>query len=148
MRYVIIGNSAAGNAAACAIRARDAKSEVLMLSDEPCPAYYRPLMPFFIDNRVTYRSVFQDKTAEPVGVEVRLGTRVEKISPGAKTLTLSGGEIVPYDRLLIGTGASAVKLSIPGFLGSGVYVLRNRGRRASGQGRRGKSQTSCHHRRR
>jgi NAD(P)H-nitrite reductase large subunit len=124
MRYVIIGNSAAGNAAACAIRARDAKSEVLVLSDEPYPAYYRPLMPFFIDNRITYQAIFQDKTAGTAGVEVRLGTRVEEITPDAKSLTLRGGEIVPYDRLLIGTGASAMKLSIPGLQGSGVYALR------------------------
>ena len=44
MRHVIIGNGAAGNAAAAAIRDRDPAAEVLILSDEPQPAYYRPLI--------------------------------------------------------------------------------------------------------
>jgi len=44
MRHVIIGNCAAGNAAAAAIRDRDPAAEVLILSDEPQPAYYPPII--------------------------------------------------------------------------------------------------------
>ena len=127
MRYVIVGNSAAGIAAAGAIRARDPAGWVLMVTDEPYQAYYRPLMPFFIDDRVGVSSLFQDESAITHGGEVRLRARVEEIDPAEKVALLRGGERLPYDRLLIATGASAVSPTIPGLKGPGAYVFRSMG---------------------
>lgn len=125
MRYVIVGNSAAGNAAAAAIRARDPAGEIVVVSDEPYQAYYRPLMPFFIADRVTYQALFRDEVSELPGVAVRLEARVERIDPGQKTVRLRGGENLAYDRLLIATGASAAIPAIPGLGGPGVFPLRS-----------------------
>ncbi|MEW6348814.1 MAG: FAD-dependent oxidoreductase [Thermodesulfobacteriota bacterium] len=125
MRYVIIGNSAAGNAAASAIRARDPLGHVIILSHEAYPSYYRPVMPQFVDDRITFDAVFRDEPGLPPGVEVRLGTRVERIDPSNKTLSVNTGKSVAYDRLLIATGASAIRPGIPGLDGPGVYVFRD-----------------------
>ena len=40
-QFIIIGNSAAGIAAAETIRQRDKESKIIMISDEDCPAYCR-----------------------------------------------------------------------------------------------------------
>ncbi|MBL7126918.1 MAG: hypothetical protein ISS58_06955, partial [Dehalococcoidales bacterium] len=43
-KYLIIGNSAGGIGAAEAIREVDEQGSIMMVSDEPYPAYSRPLI--------------------------------------------------------------------------------------------------------
>ncbi len=124
MRYVIIGNSAAGRAAASAIRSRDTTGEVIVLSDEAHPAYYRALMPFFIDDRIGEALMFQDEADAPADVDIRLGIRAEEIDPERKVVNFAGGAHLSYDRLLIATGSSALRLSLPSMKGPDVHVLR------------------------
>ncbi|OQY18386.1 MAG: hypothetical protein B6I35_13115, partial [Anaerolineaceae bacterium 4572_32.2] len=52
-RYVIVGGSAAGMAAAQAIRELDSHGAITVLSAEADPPYYRPLIPFIVDGRKT-----------------------------------------------------------------------------------------------
>lgn len=124
MRYLIVGNGAAGNAAAAAIRARDPAGEVLILSDEPDPAYYRPLIPELIEDGSGQDSLFRDELTRPQGAEVRLGVRVTDLKTREKSLSLDSGESLSYDRLLLATGSAAVRLNLPGLEGPGVFGLR------------------------
>ncbi len=124
MRYLIVGNGAAGNAAAGAIRRRDPRGQVTILSDEPYPAYYRPLIPSLIHDGAGREALFRDELTTPPEVEVRLGTRVAEIDVPGKAAILEGNERIAYDRLLIATGASAVRPSIPGLEGDGAFTLR------------------------
>lgn len=93
MKYVIIGNSAAGIAAAEEIRARDKEGEVVILSDEKYPVYGRPLISYYLlgatdRERMNYRSPdFYEKN----NFSFRPGTRAEKIDAQAKVVLLSGG---------------------------------------------------------
>jgi NAD(P)H-nitrite reductase large subunit len=124
MRYVIIGNSAAGNAAAQAIRTRDPGGEVTLIGDEARPAYYRPLIPFLIDRERPEADLFRDALHLPQGVTLHLGRRATRINPSDKTVLLDDGEQVSYDQLLLATGSSAVRPPIVGVEGPGVFVLR------------------------
>ncbi len=124
MRYVIIGNSAAGNAAARAIRARDPGGEVTLIGDEAHPAYYRPLIPFLIDQERPETDLLRDELLLPQGVVVHLGHRATRIDTSGKTVLLDDGQQVSYDQLLLATGSSAVRLPIVGVEGPGVFVLR------------------------
>lgn len=124
MRYVIIGNSAAGIAAAGSIIARDKAGTVTILSDEPHPSYYRPLITSIIENGHGLQSLLRDQAAVPQNLETRLGIRVRAIQPELKSLTLDRGETVEYDRLFIATGSSAAFLPIPWLSGPGVSVVR------------------------
>lgn len=124
MYYVIIGNSAAGIAAASSIGERDPGGAVTILSDESHPSYYRPLIASIIENGHGLPSLLRDRETIPRNVVVRLGTRVRAILPKEKSLTLDGGEEVTYGRLLIATGSSAARLSVPGLSGLGVHVVR------------------------
>ena len=124
MRYVIIGNGAAGNAAAVAIRARDPGGPVVIITDELHPGYYRPLIPALIEGGPDNDILLDQKLATPPGVEVRLGRRVVSLDARSQTITLETGETLAYDRLLLALGSSAIRPAITGFEGPGAHVLR------------------------
>ncbi|MFQ5811097.1 MAG: FAD-dependent oxidoreductase, partial [Armatimonadota bacterium] len=124
MRYLIIGNSAAGNAAATAIRRFDRVGEVLILSAEGHPSYYRPLIPHLIDGTKGGDDLLRTPAHMPPDVTVRLNCRVTAIDPAAKTVTLADGEELSYDRLLLTTGSTPIKPDISGLDGPGVFTLR------------------------
>ncbi|TFG92134.1 MAG: hypothetical protein E4H15_04385, partial [Syntrophobacterales bacterium] len=62
---------------------------------------------------------------EETGIQVRLNTRVEEIEVDRGTVLLAGGERIPYDILVVATGAEATLPEIPGTDLDGVFVLRN-----------------------
>jgi len=59
------------------------------------------------------------------GINVRIRTRVEGVDPGKGEVLLSEGSRLPYDILVMATGAEAVRLRVPGSDLEGVFVLRN-----------------------
>jgi len=124
MRYVIIGNGPAGHAAAKTIRVRDPAGQTLVISDAVNQAYHRPLIPTLIEGVMSKESLYREELPAPEGVEVRLGVRVEAIDPKAKRLSLQNEETLSYDRLLLATGSSAIRLPIDGLKGPNVHVLR------------------------
>jgi len=123
MRHVIIGNGAAGQAAAQAIRSRDPEAEVLIISAEPEPAYFRPLITTLIDD-VSPKDLFFPTGEAAPEAEVHLGTRVVDLDAAAKELILQNGRTFSYDRLLLATGALPLVPEIPGWPGPGTFVLR------------------------
>ena len=58
-------------------------------------------------------------------IDLRLNTTVAAIDPEAREVALAGGEKLPFDRLLLATGAEPVCSSIPGAEPSDVLVLRS-----------------------
>lgn len=124
MRYVIIGSGAAGTAAAEVIRRCDATGQVVMLSDETHPGYYRPILPFLIYDAPEGQNLYRDALHTPRGVDVRLGRRVRSLLPDQRAIVLESGERLAYDRLLLATGTSTARPPIPGLDGPGVFGLR------------------------
>lgn len=57
-------------------------------------------------------------------IDVRLATRVEEIDRPKRTVLLSDGNRLPYDRLLLATGSHVRKLDIAGSELKGVHYLR------------------------
>jgi NAD(P)H-nitrite reductase large subunit len=123
MRSVIVGASAAGMAAAAAIRKRDPTAEIVILSDEPQGPYYRPLIPYLIYQGKPESEILRDARSTP-NTEIRLSIRATALDPDKQTLTLSDGSQLSYDRLLLATGASPVRPNLPGLDGPGVFTLR------------------------
>jgi NADPH-dependent 2,4-dienoyl-CoA reductase/sulfur reductase-like enzyme len=58
-------------------------------------------------------------------IELRLKTNVAAIDPRGREVSLSDGSKVPYDRLLLATGAEPVRLPIPGADQPHVHTLRS-----------------------
>ena len=110
MQYVIIGNSTAATFAIEGIRAVDKAGSITVISDETRPAYGRPLISYYLYGRIklentAYRSAsfYTDN-----GVTLKYGVRAEKIDPKKKTVALSDGSTIGYDKLLVATGSSSL----------------------------------------
>ena len=58
-------------------------------------------------------------------IDLRLNTEVTSIDTKARNIVNFGGEAIPYDRLLLATGAEPVRLPIPGADQPHVHVLRS-----------------------
>ena len=107
MKYVIIGNSAAGISAVEGIRSVDAAGEIVVISDEKFPVYGRPLISYYLlgmtdRTRMNYRPAdFYEK----MGVKVLYGERAEHIDVAGKQVFLKSGKKVSYDKLLVATGS-------------------------------------------
>ena len=108
MQYVIIGNSTAATFAIEGIRAIDRAGCITVISDEIRPAYGRPLISYYLYGRIrlentAYRpaSFYTDN-----GVTLKYGVRAGKIDPKKKTVALSDGSTIGYDKLLVATGSS------------------------------------------
>jgi nitrite reductase (NADH) large subunit len=125
--YAIIGASAAGMAAAQVIAEKDPGGHITVFSEEPDPPYFRPLIPYLISGRKSVAEIGLVGAGpyQAVGIVLRLGSRVEAIDIKGQTVTVAGGEIFPFDKLLIATGSRPyVPSDIEGLDQEGVYALR------------------------
>lgn len=124
-RHLIIGGGPAAINAIETIREFDGgASHITLVSDEP--AYSRMVLPYYLADQIPQGQVFtaDDKyLEETLRVERRIGSRVAKIDPAAKTVTLDDGQAVPFDDLLIATGSSPTVPPIPGVDLPGVHPL-------------------------
>ena len=126
MRYVIIGASAAGCKAAETLRRYAPNHPITVISEEAQPLYSRPLLTYVLSGEVSREKVwlkgedyFREWNFEPL-----LGEPVVRVDPGGHAVHLLGGRVVPYDRLLIASGARPRLLGLKGEELSGVYTLR------------------------
>jgi nitrite reductase (NADH) large subunit len=126
-RYVIIGASAAGMAAAEAIRDYDPHGQVCVLSQEADAPYFRPMIPFLISRKKTIEEIYLQGRGpyRSQNIDVRLDTRVARVDPGAQKVYTADGVLIAYDRLLIATGSRPIMpLDTHGLNTEGVMALR------------------------
>lgn len=125
---VIVGGGAAGFACAEMLRRRGYQGRLTMLSediDAPCdrpnlskdylagsaPDEWMPLKS---------RSFYTDHN-----IDLRLAMAVTGIDIADRKITTADGSVVPFDRLLIATGAEPIRLPIPGADEPHVFTLRS-----------------------
>ena len=125
---MIIGGGAAGFAAAEMLRRQKYEGGIVMLSSDDAPPVDRPnLSKDYLAGSAPEewlplrdQSFYSDNA-----IDLRLNTTVAAIDPKAREVALAGGEKLPFDRLLLATGAEPVSPSIPGAKPSDVLVLRS-----------------------
>lgn len=129
LRYVIVGNGAAGFTAACTIKSLDPGAEVTVVSDEPHSFYARVLTSYYIAGRVPRDSMF---LASPDdyrnrGITFLCGRRVAAARGGGEggEVELDDGSSLRWERLLLATGSDPVRLEVPGADLPGVFTLRD-----------------------
>ena len=107
MKYVIIGNSAAGISAAEVIRKNDSKGTITIISDEPFNTYSRPLISYYLKNKVAKeRMYFRDeKFYEKMNIDTVLGKKVVRIDVETKKVIMEDDTFFKYDRLLLANGS-------------------------------------------
>lgn len=123
MRYVILGSGPAGIFAAEAIRKRDPDSPLTAITEEEEAGRSPVMMTYWLEGRenVTIRG---PAWAEKNQIDLRTGCRAAAVAPLLRNVILNSGEKVPYDRLLIATGASPILLPVPGANLRGVFSIR------------------------
>ncbi|MFZ5591452.1 MAG: NAD(P)/FAD-dependent oxidoreductase [Bacillota bacterium] len=126
-RFVIIGNSAAGIAAAETLRHLEPGAPITVVTEENHPPYSRCRITEVIARRagladIGYRSpsFYTGK-----GIELRQGARVVALEPANRRVILDTQEVMPYDRLLLATGARPAPAGVPGEELAGVFTLRS-----------------------
>ncbi|MBD5137762.1 MAG: NAD(P)/FAD-dependent oxidoreductase [Ruminococcus sp.] len=107
MKYVIIGNSAAAIGTIQGIRLVDKEGQIVVISDEKYHTYSRPLISYWLKGAVTEENMrYRDEDFyEKNDVDTLFGTKVTKINPAAKTVTIENGNEISYDKLMIATGS-------------------------------------------
>jgi 3-phenylpropionate/trans-cinnamate dioxygenase ferredoxin reductase component len=125
---VIVGAGHAGGRAAEALRAAGHKGAITLLGAESHPPYERPPL----SKELLAGAVAVEKTyLRPLewyaeaGIALRLGATVSAIDARAQRVGLADGTMLPYDALLLTTGARARRLPIPGGDGKRVLYLRD-----------------------
>ena len=126
-RVVIVGAGHAGGSAAAFLRQYGHTGPIVLIGDEPLLPYQRPpLSKAWLKGEADAESLQLKPPSwyEEAGVSLRLGGVVVSLNRGAKTVTLASGEHLPYDYLILATGARARALPIPGADLAGVLALR------------------------
>lgn len=114
-RYVIVGSGVAGMAAIEAICGADPRGEITLISDDPYGYYSRPGLAYLLTGEIPQSQLFPLREADWRALGVRRVTaRVAQIEPADHQVLLADGAAVPYDRLLLATGSTAVRPTVPG----------------------------------
>jgi len=127
-RIVIVGGGAAGFAAAEMLRRQDYRGSLVMLSHEAAAPVDRPnLSKDYLAGSAPedWLPLRPDGFYADASIDLRLKTEVASIDTKARNVVLASGEAIPYDRLLLATGAEPVRLPIPGADQPHVHVLRS-----------------------
>ena len=132
MRFVIIGGDAAGMSAASRAKRRSPELDVIVLEKTGDVSYSACGIPYNIadpqrsidDLVVRHADVFRDKQ----GIDLRTGHDVIAIDRSARTLygtNRDGRFSIPYDKLMIATGALPITPDIAGITLPGVMTLKS-----------------------
>lgn len=124
---VIVGNGAAGNSAASAIRRVSKGTSITMIAQEPHPQYSAcVLSKRYISGEMMKGEVFlkhfEDYSKE--NIEILLDQKVYEIDSGKKSVML-GNRSIRYDKLIIATGSRPVVPRIEGVNNKKVFTLKS-----------------------
>jgi 3-phenylpropionate/trans-cinnamate dioxygenase ferredoxin reductase subunit len=124
---VIAGAGHAAGQTIVSLRQGGFAGRIVLVGEEPYLPYQRPpLSKKFLAGEVDVARLLlrQEKFYEDHAVDLRLNTRVTHLEPGARTATLSTGDRLGYDKLVLATGSRVREVSLPGSRLPGVHYLR------------------------
>src|ERR1700761_6492847 len=127
-RIVIVGGGAAGFAAAEMLRRQEFRGSIVMLSSDAAPPVDRPnLSKDYLAGSAPeeWLPPRPDSHYAEAGTDLRLTAEVPSIDTAARNVVIAGSRNIPYDRLLLATGAEPVRLPIPGADQPHVHTLRS-----------------------
>lgn len=126
MRIRIIGGSDAGISAALRVRELNTEADIGVFLADDFPNYSICGLPFFLSGETPDWHSLAHRT-EFEGINIHRGCPVKHIDIGQKQLAVQGttgiAELVPYDKLVIATGAVPIRPDFEGNNLPGVYEL-------------------------
>jgi nitrite reductase (NADH) large subunit len=125
MKIIVIGHGMVGHKFLAQLADSGAPQEVTVLCEEPRPAYDRVhLSEFFSGKSADDLSLVPPGFFERGNVLLKLNARASAIDLATKTVTVSGGEVLPYDKLVIATGSYPFVPPLPGRDRKDCFVYR------------------------
>jgi len=127
-RVVIVGGGGAGFAAAEMLRRQGFGGSLTMLSSDDAPPYDRPncSKDYLAGNAPEeWMPLRPTEFYRDNGIDLRLSAEVAAIDARAHNVTLADGTSIPFDKLLLATGAEPIRLDLPGAGAPHVRVLRS-----------------------
>lgn len=124
---IVCGAGQAGLQIIDSLRRGGYDADLVLIGDETALPYQRPplskqyMSGEMADERLLFRPA---EYYAKQNVEVMLNASVSAIDASAKTITVNG-QVKPYSKLALTTGASVRKIPIPGAELPGVYYLRS-----------------------
>ena len=133
-KAVIVGGVAAGMKTAARLRRRDPEASIIVLERGPSLCYGACGFPYYISGEVKSFKVF-DHIPQGLprdaaffkntkGIDARTSCNVTAIDRKNKTVAYEENGLqktLPYDYLVLGTGATPVKLNLPGADLKGIH---------------------------
>ncbi len=124
-RYFIIGNSAGGIGGAEGIRRADPTGLITIVSDEPYPAYSRPMISEYLAHHIPLERMLYRPAGfyEHNRITTVFGKRAMRLDIEGKTVTLDSGESLVWDKLLLATGGTPIITQTDGVGREGVFAF-------------------------
>ncbi|MFF4038668.1 nitrite reductase large subunit NirB [Streptomyces sp. NPDC001816] len=124
---VLVGHGMVGQRflEALAERGLTATHRVVVLCEEPRPAYDRVALTSYFSGRTPEELSMTDmEFIETHGIELYVGDPAETIDRAAKTVTAKSGQVFAYDTLVLATGSYPFVPPVPGKDAEGCFVYR------------------------
>ena len=124
---VVVGGGLTSARAVKAYREAGGGGEVVLLSADDAVPYHRPpLSKRYLRGEAEREDTYveQPDFYAQHGIDLRLETDVRSLDADARELELADGERVPYEKLLVASGAVPRRLDVPGVDLDGVHTLR------------------------
>jgi NADPH-dependent 2,4-dienoyl-CoA reductase/sulfur reductase-like enzyme/nitrite reductase/ring-hydroxylating ferredoxin subunit len=127
-RVVIVGGGAAGFAAAEMLRREAFDGEITILSADDAAPYDRPnCSKDYLAGKApeNWMPLASPDFYTNHAIDLKLRAEVTRVDAHARLVTLADGRTLPYDKLLLTTGAEPNRLAIPGADRAHVHTLRS-----------------------
>jgi NAD(P)H-nitrite reductase large subunit len=124
-KYVIVGASAAGIGAVESIRAVDQTGSIVVITEEDCPFYSRPMISDLVSGRADIKKMEckSNDFFQKNNTEVLVNKKVTALNTEEKTVRLDNGEKIVYEKLLLATGGKPFVPKMEGQEKDGVFTF-------------------------
>ncbi|MEK0326797.1 MAG: FAD-dependent oxidoreductase, partial [Nitrosopumilus sp.] len=126
-KHLVIGGGLAGGSAVRVLRVTDPEARIVLVTEESHLPYDRvPLSKQVLMGKLTIDKVFlkDEEFYKQERIEIIRNRRATSVDIHSHLVTFDDGSELEFERLLIATGGSPVRLSIPGNDLPGIYYLR------------------------
>ncbi|GAA0611610.1 FAD-dependent oxidoreductase [Brevundimonas kwangchunensis] len=126
-KVLIIGAGHAGGSAAAFLRQYGHEGPIILAGEEMAPPYQRPpLSKAWLKGEAGLEDLLlrPESFYAEQDIELRVGVTATSIDPASKTAVFADGTIEGWDVLILATGSTARRLSVPGFDRPDLLELR------------------------
>ncbi|MFJ4784059.1 NAD(P)/FAD-dependent oxidoreductase [Streptomyces sp. NPDC088794] len=127
---VVVGGGECGARAAFALREAGWSGPVTLIGSEAVPPYERPPLSKSVltgPPASAPTTICDTETLRSAGIDFVAGVAATDIDRDHHEVVLATGQRIPYQRLLVATGANPRRLPLPGAAVDGVHCLRSHG---------------------